>query len=723
VAEHKVTFCRICEASCGLIAEVDGERVLRLAPDPDHVLSRGFACVKGTRYVDVHGSPDRLRTPLKRIGDQFVPISWPQALAEIGAKVRALRAQHGDDSVGMYVGNPAALSPLHLVFSGAFAQGLRSRHLYTSGSQDCNNKFVASEELFGSPLLQPIPDLDRLRCFIVIGSNPAVSQFTFVHAPRLMERLKARERDGARIFFVNPRRTESARELGEQMFIRPGSDLFMLLAFARELFVSGHVRPEFAKYADGVDALREAVMPWSPERVAPSTGIAPDALRSLVSTYVAADGAAIFAGTGVNQGPYGTLAVWLVHAIQLLSGNLDRAGGTIVTRTMQRAARIGYPSGDAIEHRYSRFGNQRSVMDSLPAGIMPDEILTPGPGQLRALIVSAGNPLLSCPNSARMEEALRALELVVSIDLFRNETGNHAHYLLPATSFLERSDIPLGMGGYQPEPYGQFAEPVVAPLGEAKDEWWIFTELARACATPLRNSAPFQWYLEQSTRAHSVLPKLLRFAPSWAAAASARLHGTSLRALREHRHGVALPAHRHGSFLKRGVLTKTKKVQLAPPRFMAALAQVEAPQTAGTSLTLVTKRERTSHNSWMHNVERFVSGTRATNYLYMHPDDAVARALVDGAMCEVRSASGAVRVPVKISDELLPGTVALPHGWGHAAADGLRVAKRTTGANANVLSADGASSLEPLSGMARLTAIPVEVTAVTVDTSSTPAAK
>lgn len=716
MVERKVTFCRICEASCGLIAEVEGTRVLRLLPDPDHVLSRGFACVKGTRYVDVHGSPDRLRTPLKRVGSAFVPISWPDALSEIGEKVRALRATYGDDSVGMYVGNPAALSPLHLVFSGAFAQGLRSRHLYTSGSQDCNNKFVASEELFGSPLLQPIPDLDRLRCFIVIGSNPAVSQFTFVHAPRLVERLKARERAGARIFFVNPRRTESVREVGEQLFIRPGSDLFMLLAFARELFVGGHVRADCAKYADGVAALREAVMPWSPERVAPITGIEPDALRNLIAAYLAADGAAIFAGTGVNQGPHGTLSLWLVHAIQLLSGNLDRSGGTIVTRTMQRAARIGYPSGDAIEHRYSRFGGQRSVMDSLPAGVLPDEVLTPGPGQLRALIVSAGNPLLSCPNSTRMEQALRALELVVSIDLFRNETGNHAHYLLPATSFLERSDIPLGMGGYQPEPYGQYAEPVVPALDEAKDEWWIFTELARAAGTPLRDSPTFQWFVEQSTRADARLPKALRFAPSWAAAASAWLHGTSWRALRDNPHGVRLPSHGHGSFLKRGVLTKSKKVQLAPPRFLAALAALrDTSSQARSGLTLVTKRERTSHNSWMHNVERFVSGPRSTNYLYMHPQDAAARALADGALCEVSSASGTLRVPVKLSEELLPGTVALPHGWGHAAAEGLRVAKQTTGVNANVLSADGAAALEPLSGMARLTAIAVEVTAAAAE--------
>lgn len=713
MAEQKVTFCRICEASCGLLAEVEGRRVLRLTPDPDHVMSRGFACVKGTRYVDVHGSPDRLQTPLKRTASGFTAISWEQALAEIGGKVRALRLHHGRDSVGMYVGNPAALSPLHLVFAGAFAQGLGTRHLYTSGSQDCNNKFAASEELFGSPLLQPIPDLDHLRCFIVIGSNPAISQLTFVNAPRLLARLKAREQAGAQIFFVNPRRTESARELGTQVFIRPGSDVFLLLAFLRAIFVAGSVREECARRADGVDALRAAVMPFTAERCAALTGIDVATQEALVRAYVEADGAVLYAGTGVNQGPHGTLCMWLLHAIQLLTGNLDRTGGSLLPRTMQRAARYGYAHGEAITHRHARFGEQRSVLDSLPAALLPDEVLTPGAGQLRGLFVTAGNPLLSCPNGARMERALGALDLLVSIDLFRNETGNLAHYVLPATSFLERGDVPLGMGGYQPQPYGQWAEPVVPPLGEAKDEWWIFGELARACDAPLRGSRLFQRFIDASTDPRSRLPRALRFAPRWAAWASALLHGTTLRALRRHPHGVLLTREQPGAFLKRGVLTANGRVQLAPPRFMAALSDLceRAQQEPADALLLITKRERTSHNSWMHNVEGFVRGARNTNYLYIHPEDAAARGLRDGDLCEVRSASGRVCVPAKLSDDLLPGTVALPHGWGHAAADGLRIASRTSGVNANLLSADGLGGIERLSGMARLTAIRVEVTA------------
>jgi len=713
VSERKVTFCRICEASCGLVAEVEGDRVLSLEPDPDHVVSRGYACVKGIRYAELHHSPDRVLSPLKRVGDTFEPISWEQAFSEIGAKVRALRAAHGDDSVGAYIGNPSAFSVPHILFASGFVEGLKTKHLYTAGSQDCNNKFVVAEELFGSPMLQPIPDVDRAKCVILVGTNPAISQLTFANAPRMLERLKAVEKAGGRVVFVNPRRTESAQQVGQHLFIRPGSDVFFFLALAHLVLARSELRPEVAKRVEGLEAVREVVRPWTPERVAEVTGIAPEALRDLANAYCAADGAVLYAGTGVNQGPHGTLSLWLLQAITLVSGNLDRAGGMLVTRQAQRAAKLG-PHGAGIKHRYSRIGNHRSVMDSLPAGILPDEILTEGPGQLRALFVTAGNPVLSCANSERMHAALEKLELLVSVDLFRNETGNLAHYVLPATSSLERQDVPMGMGGFQPVPYAQLSEPVVPARGESRDEWWIFARLSEACDAPQMKLKPLQWWLDRSTRdGKGNLPRALRFKPSFLYGGLALTERMTLGSLRKTPHGKLLPRYDGGEFLKRSVLTASGKVQLAPTRFIQAAAKLEhhlAEQLAArATLRLVTKRERTSHNSWMHNIEPFVRGARDTNYLYMHPSDAAARSLRSGDLCRVRSATGSVEVPVKVSDEMMPGAVALPHGWGHQRADGLTVASRTRGKNANVLAPDGSASLEPLSGMTLLTAIEVQV--------------
>lgn len=722
MSTKEVTFCRICEASCGLVAEVeDDRRVLRLLPDPEHVVSRGFVCVKGTRYVDVHNSPDRLQTPLKRVGDRFEPISWDQATREIGEKVRALRAQHGPECVGMYLGNPAAFSLPHVAFAGFFASALGTRHLYTSGSQDCNNKFVAAEEMFGSPLLQPIPDLDHVRCFILVGSNPVVSQLTFVSAPRLLERLRAIEGAGGRVVFVNPRHTESAASCGQQVFIRPGSDVFFFLAFANELLLRVGVAPAIEASVVGLPALREVVLPWSPERVAGVTGIAPEQLRELVGAYQAADGAVLYAGTGVNQGPHGTLCAWLLNAINLLSGNLDRRGGMLLTKQQQRSAKLAYPTGDKIRHTHSRIGGHRSVLDSMPAALLADEITTPGEGQLRGLFVSAGNPVLSCSNSERTTEALRKLDLIVAVDLFRNETGNLAHYILPVTSSLERSDMPMGIAGYQPVPYLQWVDAVVPPLADTRDEWWIFSRLAGACGVPLLGSRLFQWWLDQSTGAPGTkwLPKFLRFTAQWLFAALSALELKTLRGLQKRVHGTLLAAPRGGGFVGKKVPTASGKIELAPRAFVEAAGQLDAvheQQLAAIGrLRLITKREKTSHNSWMHNVDRFVSGVRSRNYLYINPRDAAERGLADGAMCQVRSDTGHVEVKVQLTDELMPGAVALPHGWGHQQASGLTVASRTQGVNANLLSPDGSASVEALAGMTQLTAILVEVSAVHAD--------
>ena len=710
MVETRLTFCRICEASCGLVAEVDGEQVTRLRPDADHVVSRGFACVKGTQYHEIHHSPDRLEAPLKRVGDQFVEISWRQAIDEIGQRVRALRSACGDDCIGFYAGNPTPFSPLNLIFSKAFATGLGTRHVYTSASLDCNNKFVASEEMFGSPMIQPLPDIDRSMGLIFIGANPVVSNMTFINAPRIRERLAAVTERGGFVAHLNPRRTESADLLGEHHFIRPGTDVFFLLAFARELLARREIPAHVDEACIGAADLRAAVEPWTPERTAQVTGVAPEALRDLVERYRTADGAAIYLSTGVNQGAHGTLCAWLAHAINLVSGHVDRPGGLMVTRQMVQAARVTYPHGKALAPRSTQIGGFRTVFDCEPVGLIPDEIEQPGAGRMRGLFVSAGNLALSAPNAARMQRALGSLELLVTIDLFRNETGQLADYVLPATSFLERDDLPLGITGYQPVPYLQYVKPVVRPLGEARDEWWIFTQLGRSCGAPLLGWRVVQWVA--SLAVGGAGGRSLRWRRFWSRMGlrmMALFNGRSLREVERHPHGLLLPAPKLGRFLKRGVLTGHGKVVLAPAVFLEAARELEAVFSheleTSSELRLVSRRQKTSHNSWMHNVPRFVRGGAPP--LIMHPDDAAKRGLAGGDTCRVETEAGAIDVPVQISDEMMPGTVSLPHGWGHQNAAGLRVARETRAPNFNALTGDGIGALERLSGMARLTGVPV----------------
>jgi anaerobic selenocysteine-containing dehydrogenase len=687
------------------------------------VVSKGYACVKGLRYHEIHHSPDRLGVPLKRVGDRFEEIGWDQALDEIGAKVRQLVRDHGGDSVSAYLGNPISFSLLPPILTSAFLQGLGSRNLFQTGSQDCNNKFAAAERLYGFPFIQPFPDIDRTQCLIAIGSNPAVSRASFIQLPDPIRRLRAIESRSGKVFLVNPRRTETAKQLGTHVFIRPDTDVYLLLSFLHEVVRRDAIDHERVRQCmKGLDTLRKVCEPWPAERTEQITGISADMLRSMVDTYLRADGAALYLSTGVNQGSHGTLAFWIQESINAITGNLDRLGGTLVghgyVKGFPRHARRG---GHTMRKDRSRVGQLPSVVDTFPAGLMADEILTPGLGQIRAMFCVAGNPLLTVPNrNGRLEEALKALELLVVIDIFRNETANLAHYILPGTSSLQRADLPFvfqSLMGVQPIPYAQYTDALVATEREQRDETMILLELARACGSTLFGSRMASAFLGGWLQIGR-LPMLgawLGLTPERLLALAARAFRLgSLRGLRKEPHGRLLEPHRGGDFLGQRVVTDDGLVDLAPDEFVKAVRgleqEFEGELGRRGELKLIGKREPHSHNSWLHNHPHFVEGRRSTNYLYMNPEDGRRAGVESGAMVVVRSGEASVRVPVRLTDDMMVGAVALPHGWGHQAAEGLSVASQTTGVNVNWLAADGPDDLEPFSGMAKLNGIWVEVT-------------
>lgn len=722
-ARIEYTFCRICEATCGLKATVDGGRVTALEPDQEHVVTNGYSCIKGLRYHEIHHSPDRLRSPLKRVGDRFEEITWRQALREIGGKVRQLVRDHGGDSVSAYLGNPISFSLLPPILTSAFLQGLGSRNLFQTGSQDCNNKFAAAERVYGFPFIQPFPDIDRTECLIIIGSNPAVSRGSFIQLPDPIRRLRAIEARGGRVFHVNPRRTETARQLGTHVFIRPDTDVYFLLSFLNEVLGRGVVDPNHvSRHMRGYEALGRVAAPWPAERTAAVTGISADTLRSMVDAYLDADGAALHLSTGVNQGSHGTLAFWIQEAINAVTGNLDRLGGTLVGRGfIESFPRRAAQGGHTMRKDRSRIGRLPSVADTFPAGLMADEILTPGEGQIRALFCVAGNPLLTVPNSnGRLEAALRALELLVVIDIFRNETANHADYILPGASALQRADLPFvfqSLMGVQPIPYAQYTDALVPLDGEQRDETMILLELARACGSRVFGSRVASGLFRGWMRLGRMpgLGGRLGLTPERLLGLCARAFGLgSLDGLRDEPHGRLLEPHRGGDFLGKRVVTEDGRVDLAPDDFVEAAEELDAAfeteRARRGQLKLISKREQHSHNSWLHNHPRFVEGKRSTNYLYMNPRDAERIGIESGGLAEVRSRVGAVRLPVRVTEDMMAGSVALPHGWGHQKADGLSVARHTTGVNVNLLAADGPDALERFSGMAKLNGIWVEVT-------------
>jgi formate dehydrogenase len=711
--QERVTYCRICEPLCGLVATIEDGELVKLRPDRDHPLSRGFACPKGIAMTEVQNDPDRVTHPLRRRADgTFERVAWDAALDDIGARLRQILASGGGSAVGWYLGNPSAFSYSHPIWVKGFMDAIGSPNLYSAGSQDVNNRFVASQFLYGSPLVVPIPDLARTNLLLVVGANPLVSHGSVLTAPRIKEALNQIVGRGGRVVVVDPRRSETARAF-EHIAIRPDTDNWLLLSLLQVIF-DEHLDDEraIARQARGINRLRELVAPHAPERTEARTGVPADQARRLAHDLATADGAAVYGRTGSCLGRHGTLTSFLLDALNVVTGNLDREGGAIFgTGPIQIEDLLHRIGADSYGKVRSRIGAFPDVLGQLPASLMAKEITTPGEGRIRALFVSSGNPVLSVPNGSELGHALGELELMVAIDLYVTDTSRHADYVLPATTFLEREDFPSAFLTFQSKPFVQWTEAVLEPRGAARQEWEIIDQIARrigavpASAWPLR--ALGRIGLRLSPR--RLVDLGLRLGPK-GDLFGLRRGGLSIAALRRNPHGVLLGEHHPVGVLRNKVFHRDKLVRLDPDEIALEIGALERENGHDPSLPLrlIGLRELRSHNSWMHNVPKLMQGGR-THAARIHPDDAAASGVEDGERCTVVSAHGSIELEARVTDEVSPGTVAVPHGWGHRGE--WRRAAEAGGANVNLLASSAPQDLERLAGMALLNGIPVRVEA------------
>lgn len=714
------TYCRICEPLCGLIATVEDGKLVRLRADKDHPLSRGNACPKGIAFTEIQNDPDRVLHPLRRAKDgSFERVSWDTALDEIGERLRGIIAEHGRGSLGWYFGNPSSFSYSHTLWMLGFQLAAGLHHVYSAGSQDVNNRFVASALLYGSPTSVPVPDLDRTDFLLMLGANPVVSHGSVMSVPRIREKLTAITKRGGRVLVVDPRRTETAR-LFEHVGVRPDTDAWLLAALLQVIFDEGlEDTRALRRQAAGVRELRTAVARFTPESIAPITGLDPDRVRALARDLARAESAAVYGRTGTCLGRHATLVAFLIDALSLVTGNLDAPGGSVfgkelvaVSELNARLGLVGYG-----RHR-SRIGDFPDVLRTFPAAVMAKEITTPGPGQLRALFTSAGNPVSSVPNGRELAAAMARLDLFVSIDIYVNDTNRLADYILPATTFLERDDIPLPFTALSPTPYTQYTERVVEPYGEAREEWRIIDDLATRIGVQ-----PFMIGPHLLGRAVSALrrrvpgarvrptPTLLvdlalRTGP-YGDLFGLRRGGLSLRMLRRHPHGVVLADSIATGVLPKVVQHKGGRVRLAPQEIITELDALTAPTVdPGFPLRVIGMRELKSHNSWMHNVEPLMRGDRE-HAARIHPKDAAVAGISDGARCRVTSPHGSIEVTARLTDDMVEGTVAIPHGWGHHG--GWQRANAAGGANVNDLMSTDLADIEPLAGMSHLNGVAIRL--------------
>ncbi|HEV2783662.1 MAG TPA: molybdopterin-dependent oxidoreductase [Actinophytocola sp.] len=707
--------CPLCEATCGLAVTMEGDRVVGVRGDADDVFSHGFICPKGASLGALHHDPDRLREPMVKRGGEWVAVGWDEAFAEIDARLRPIMDEHSRDAVAVYAGNPSVHNTSTALYGPVLFKALGTKNFYTASTVDQLPKHFSAGYLFGHVLSIPVPDLDRTGHLLMLGANPLVSNGSLMTVPDARGRLRAIRERGGKIVVVDPKRSRTAELADEHHAIRPGTDALLLFAMVRVLFADGLVDlGRLADHVTGVDVVRELAEPFTPEAVAPVTGLDAGEIRRMARELAAAERAVVYGRIGTTTQAFGTLASWLVDVLNVLTGNLDRAGGAMfpLAAAGQTNAKPGRRKGFTHGRWRSRVRGLPEVIGELPVATLADEILTPGEGQVRALITVCGNPCLSTPNAGRLTEALRQLDFMVSLDIYLNETTRHADVILPGPTALERPHYDIALYQLAVRNVANWT-PAALPT-ELPQEWQTLLRLTGIVTGqgPDADVAALDDFVAGQIAA--------RYGTDAALAAGrtgpARLIDLMLRAgpydltladLEAAPHGVDL-----GPLRPRvpDVLgTPSGLIELAPEPITADVPRLRAEldRAPDGALLLIGRRQLGSNNSWMHNLEPLVRGQNRCT-AQVHPDDAARLGLVDGGLAIVRSRAGKVEIPVEITDAIRPGVVSIPHGWGHDV-DGIRasVAAAHPGANTNLLADD--TLLDAPSGTSVLNGIPIEV--------------
>ena len=721
--------------------------VVRIRGDRDNPFSRGFICPKGSALHHLHADPDRLRRPVVRRGDDpatatWEEVSWDEAFAVVTEGLRGVIDRHGRDAVATYLGNPSIHSLGPTLYNSTLVKAIGSPNVYSASTVDQMPKHVSSGYLFGNPLLIAVPDLDRTDHILMLGANPYESNGSLCTAPDFPGRLEAIRSRGGRVVVVDPRRTKTAEHADEWVPIRPGTDAHLLVAMTQVLFDDGLVDlGTVATITSGLDDVRAAVRPFTPEAVAPITGVDAATIRRLAHDLAAARTGVVYGRIGTHTVAFGTVAAWAVDVLNACTGNLDRPGGAMFsTPAHDHGPGRGNGRGFVVGRRHSRVSGHPEVRGELPVAALAEEITTPGEGRVRALVTVAGNPAVSAPNSARLEEALGQLDFMVSVDPYRNETTRFANVILPPPSALERSEYHLAFFSLAVRNTADWAPPMFAADGPQEHE--ILGRLALIATGPeagddpavldrmlLEGALQLAMGMPGSPVADRPLDELVaivttdpaRTTPDHLVDVMIRTgaygdwfgavpDGLSLDSLAAAPHGLDL-----GPLVPRlpeALRTASGTVELAPAAVIADLdrlrASLDGPLADPTGLVLVGRRHLRSNNSWMHNIGVLAKG-RFRCTLQVHPDDAARLGITDGGSAEVRSRVGALVAPVEVTDTVSPGVVSLPHGWGHDRPGApFGVAGERPGVNTNLLTDHEA--LDPLSGNAVLNGIPVTVT-------------
>jgi anaerobic selenocysteine-containing dehydrogenase len=706
----KQTFCRICEPNCPVSAEIDsGGKVIALQPVRDHP-SGGLACHKGLSYLEVHNDPERANWPQKRMNPksdpqaEFARLDWDTCLRDIGSRLKEIRDRHGANAIAAYHGNPISRDSAGVLSYEPFLNAVGTNMRFGGATQDMANKTTGAAYVYGSTGSFMIPDLRHTDYLLCIGTNPKVSRWTLMSQPqdnmdvtrRIVER-------GGKVCFVNPRRTESSTaETGPTLQIKPGADAYFLAALLREIDLLGGIDDAVvAARGKSVEELLAFVAPYGADRVASVTGIAPEELRQVAADICAASSAGVYMATGVNQSGQGLLCYWLSEMINFVTGNLGRQGGTYKPTGLVD----GCPPMLGVQEIETTLGPLRLPDPvgycQLPAAVLPDLIEN---GDIRALILWSGNPLITVAGEDRMRAAFQKLELLVSIDIYRSVSGEVCDYVLPVTDWLERADINVTASGMQAVPYVQYTEAMETPTDDRRDAWWILARIGQEMGleSPLDANA-------DAADATFLFDRVLLN------------KGLSVEALKQRPWNTELiPEEDRSALFDRCLKHPDGRVDCFPPAFAEAGLLERFHETFDTlshepadTLKLIGLRTPHMHNSWLANIPVYRRGQHGDNPLHMCEEDAVKRGFFDGDLIEISTDYGRIEARLLIDDTMRPGVVAMTHGYGNKRAVTMRTAAQKPGVNCNILMPSGVGTYEPLSFMSWLSGVPVRVQGLT----------
>lgn len=738
-AETKISYrtCPLCEATCGLEIHTQGNEVVHIQGDKLDPFSRGYLCPKGYSVKELHSDPDRIRKPMIRRGQDWQEVSWEEAFAEVRYGLRPIIEKYGNNAVGVYLGNPSVHNLGGLLYGPLFLRALGSRSIFSASTMDQIPKQLSSEIMFGSDANIPIPDVDHTQYLLVLGANPLASNGSLMTAPNMRGRLKSLKERGGKFVVIDPVRTVTAKQADEHHFIQPGTDALFLFGIIHTLFEEKLV--DLGKLTDlinGLDEVERLAEDFSPETVALRCGIPAETIRRLAREISAAPKAIVNGRMGTCTQRFGTINSWLIDVINIVTGNLDREGGVMFTAPATRRTLPRKMRNPRYNRYISRVRGLPEVLGELPVSSLAEELDTPGSGQLKALVTIAGNPALSAPNSGRLQNALENVEFMVSVDCYLNETTRFANVLLPAPSPLERAHYDLAFYNLSVRNIANYSKPVFDLLAGQLDEWQILCGLAAAVSNQeidgdpsitldhlaisdlvkyeIKNShSPI--YQQDEEKILSMLSnrqgpeRLLDFylrVGQYGDHFGRNPDGLSLSVLEENPHGMDLGPLQPR--LPEILQTPSGKIELAAPLFGKDVARLLQELGADShEFLLVGRRDLRSNNSWLHNLPVLVKGDdRCT--LWIHVEDAERLGISKGDKVIVQSRTGKISVPVHVTEDIMPGTVSLPHGWGHDL-DGTRlgVAREHAGVNMNLLTDE--QVIDCVSGNAVLNGVPVVI--------------